>query len=144
LLISGCSLNSSKKVYIDRQFLYDIEDQYRAEGELVEDKDYKFNKTWKHNFFELIYLTSKGDPKAIDISILLIGQPGYPVGRFEQFELFAKPTVKSNPSYFWEAIEKKETEIQFMALYRLRNYLSKEEVSNYLDKHPNVKKLYYE
>jgi hypothetical protein len=36
-------------------------------------------------------------------------------------------------------------EIQFTALYRLcGEYLPKESVESYLDKHPDVKKLYYE
>jgi hypothetical protein len=144
-LCSGCFCHFPDKVYIDRQFLYDIDKEFRAEAKSGADRSDVYNHIWKRNFFELIYLTSRGDHKAIDVSILLIGQHSEPVGRFEQFKLFALPTVKTDSVYFWEAIEKMEPKIQFMALYRLYgDYFPKEKVERYLDNHPIVRKLFHE
>lgn len=140
----GCLLPCSNRVVIDKQFLCDIEQEFQREALSGKDRGEEYNHIWKYNFEELIYLASKGDHKAIKVGILLIGQHAYPVGRFERFELFAVPTVKSDPNYFWEALEEVNPEIQSMALYRLHDILPSDRIDCFLNTHPKVKIFLHE
>jgi hypothetical protein len=147
-LLCGCSSIQSHTVVIDRLFLCDIEKEFQEEAKSCVDRSDVYNHIWKHNFFELIYLASKGDHTAIDVGILLIGQHGYPSGLFEEFELFAVPTVESDPNYFWRAIERMDPDVQLTALWRLESlhggFISLERVRSYIESNPAVKRRFDE
>jgi hypothetical protein len=144
LSCSGCSLISSNKVIIDKQFLNDIEKAFQEESKSGVDKSEVYNQIWDKHYYDLIYLAQKGDLQGISASILLIGQKGDPTCLFEEIELLAKPTIKSNPSYFWQAMEKADSTIQCMALYRLSGYLSDEKLKHYLNSHQETGHCFYE
>lgn len=139
----GCSLLNSDKMVIDKQFLYNIERAFQEEAKLGCDKSEIYNTLWERNYFELIYLTEKGDRKAIDISISLIGQKNSPTCLFEEIGLLIKPTFESDVDYFWKTLEKKTTDVQVTVLYMFDLYKPIDwDLESYLAKHQEIKNLF--
>jgi hypothetical protein len=143
VLSCGCTPYSSNHVVINRGFLYDIEKEFGEEARSGKSRSVVYNRIWESNYYELIYLTTKGDRKAIDVSISLIGQKGDPACLYEEIELLTKPTFESDPDYFWEALERKANEVQARTLNVFDFHKPIDwDMEGYLAKHPEIKKLY--
>ena len=143
LICAGCSFHPPNKVVIDRQFLYEIEKEFEEEAKHKESRRDAYNELWEENYDELIYLTTIGDRKAIDVSISLIGQKEESTHLSERIEFLIKPVFESDPDYFWEAIEKKEYDTQIKVLHIFDFFKPLDwSMEEYLDKHPEIKKLY--
>jgi hypothetical protein len=139
----GCSFPCSNKVVIDKQFLCDIEKAFQDEIASGNDKSYVYNRIWEHNYYELIYLLNKGDRKAIEVSISLLGQKGYPACLLEGIENIVKPTFESDEDYFWESLEKQEYDVQVRALHLFDFYKPIDwDKESFLVRHPEVKNRY--
>jgi hypothetical protein len=143
IVCCGCSSIRTNKVVIDKQFLCDIEKEFQDEAKSGKDRSDVYNRIWESNYYELIYLTTKGDRKAIDVSISLIGQKGYPTCLYEGIELLVKPTFESDPDYFWEALERKpyDTQIKTLHIFEFHKPIDWN-MDEYLAKHQEIKKLY--
>ena len=148
LFCYGCSSALSNKVVINRQFLYEIERAFQQEEKKGKDKCAIYNQIWKNNYYELIYLVTIGDQKAIDISISLIGQKEEALLNFDEIELLVRPTFEgsfgeTDYDYFWKTLEKKKYNVQINALHLFDIYKPVDwDIKSYFTKHPEIKKLY--
>ena len=139
----GCLCDFSNKVIIDKQFLCDIERAFQEEANLGCQKHLIYNTLWEEYYYELIYLAEKGDHKAIDVSIMLIGQKVEPTCLVEDIELLVKPTYESDTDYFWKSLKNKDTATQVKVLNVFEHCKPLDwDMQWYFTKFPKIKELY--
>jgi hypothetical protein len=142
LFCFGCSSPSPNSAVIDRQFLYDIQKAFVRENKTGKDMSEVYNYLWKNNYYELIYLTTIGDEKAVDISISLIGQEAHPAYLFDEVELLVNSTFEDDQN-FWKFVENKKPDVQCRVLKIFDYYEPIDwDIVSYVNKHPKIKKLY--
>lgn len=142
-MFNGCISGPSNKVVINKKFLFDIEKAFKEEAISGCDKSEIYNMLWEKNYYELVYLAEKGDRKAIDVSISLIGQKGYPTCLLEHIEILVRPTFESDTDYFWKSLSEKEHNTQVKVLRVFDFYKPLDwDTEDYLSKHQEIKNLY--
>ena len=144
LFFSSCKSRPEMRVVINRTFLYQIERLLAEEQRTGHDYKEKYNRIWEDNYYELIYLVTKGDKKAVDISISLLGQKNYPVCLFEEIDPLVKNAYESvDEEFFWSALSNKTIAVQVRALHVFDCYHPIDwDIEDYFQKHPDIRSLY--
>jgi hypothetical protein len=139
---SGCSADPNK-VVIDKKFLGEIEKAFREEAKTGRDMSSTYNEIWRKNRYELIYIS---DIRTIHVIMLLISQKNVPPPLNNDIRYLVDGIYDcEDPDIFWQILNKQTIDVQLKVLKICDYYDPMDwDLMSYLNKHPDVKKLYIE
>lgn len=141
-------VDTTNSICIDKTFVREIIRLIEEEKSQGVERCDMYNRLWKDNYSELIYLVGKIDD-AIKASVLLLGQiKCYPASLLEGADELFVPAYESSPDlgddpygYFWSCVELLDEAGQITIInYGERLKPIDWDPSKFLSKHPNVAK----
>lgn len=134
-----------ESITINTKFLYQLQRALDQEKQSGESRTSPCMELWERHSDDLYYLVERGDRRAIEVGISLLGRGEHPGCECvsDDYDRLIVPIFEADDRFFWDTLAKKSPDAQLNVL-RLGNEYGPEDWDSdaYLAKHPKLRKLY--